>query len=134
MKTIKIVVASLAIALTGMSFNYYGGGTTWVAPKSANSIKNPLKGNAEATAAGKKTFDKMCAICHGKKGNGAGIAGASLNPKPANFRSPKIQADSDGAIFWKMTNGRPPMASYKASLSDTQRWQLVNYIRTFKKK
>ncbi len=134
MKTIKILIGSFAIALIGMSFNYLGGGSSWVAPKSANSIKNPLKGNAAATTAGKKLFIQMCAICHGNKGKGNGVASASLNPKPANFTSERVQAQTDGALFWKMTNGNPPMASYKASLKENQRWQLVNYLRTFKKK
>ena len=133
MKTVKIIVGILAIALGGMSFSYYGGGTPWVAPKTADAIKNPLKGNASSVEEGKKLFAQMCAICHGAKGKGDGMAGAALNPKPTNFTSEKVQAQTDGAIYWKMTEGRAPMASYKASLKDNQRWQLVNYIRTFKK-
>ena len=74
----------------------------------------------------------MRTICHGTKGAGNGVAGASLKPKPANFTLKEIQAQSDGAIFWKITEGRTPMAAYKM-LSDTQRWQLVSYIRTLKK-
>ena len=45
------------------------------------------------------------------------------------FLSAENKLDPDGAIFWKITNGRPPMASYKLALKDSQRWQLVNYIR-----
>lgn len=133
MKAVKIIVGTIAIALVGMSFTYYAGGTKWVAPKSANTIKNPLKGKSTATAEGKKLFTQMCAICHGNKGKGDGMAGMSLNPRPTNFTKESVQAQSDGAIFWKITEGRAPMASYKAALKPNQRWQLVNYIRTFKK-
>jgi mono/diheme cytochrome c family protein len=134
MKTGKIIVGSLIIALVGMGFTYYGGGKTpWVAPKSANSIKNPLKGNTTATTEGKKLFTQMCAICHGKKGKGDGMAGMSLTPRPTNFTKESAQNQTDGAIYWKITEGRAPMASYKAALKDNQRWQLVNYIRTLKK-
>lgn len=133
MKTIKIIVGSLVIALAGMSFSYYAGGAKWIAPKSADAIKNPLKGNSTATAEGKKLYTQMCAICHGNKGKGDGMAGMSLNPRPANFTKESVQAQTDGAIYWKLTNGRSPMAGYKDILKDNQRWQLVNYIRTFKK-
>lgn len=101
----------------------------WKAPPEADKLKNPYKGNAEATAEGKKLYNMYCATCHGTKGKGDGVAGAALNPKPANFTSEKLQSQTDGAIFWKLTNGRPPMAAYKDILKEEQRWQLVNYIR-----
>ena len=133
MKTVLNLIVSTLIILFAMSFNYYGGVTPWVAPKSADKLKNPLKDNATATNEGKKLYTQMCAVCHGPKGKGDGMAGAALNPRPSNFTSEKVQAQTDGAIYWKITEGRSPMASYKAVLKDNQRWQLVNYIRTFNK-
>ena len=101
----------------------------WVAPKEANTVKNPLQGNSIATTDGKKLFTKMCVICHGNKGKGDGVAGMALKPRPTNLTSSAVQQQSDGAIYWKITEGRAPMAAYKAILSEGQRWQLVNYIR-----
>ncbi len=106
----------------------------WKAPVEADQLINPLKGNADAVKAGKKLYKQQCAICHGDTGKGDGVGGMSLNPKPTNFRSERVQKESDGALFWKITNGNAPMASYKEILSEEQRWQLVNYIRTFSKK
>lgn len=106
----------------------------WVAPKEADLLVNPVKGNLVATAEGKKLYVQYCTVCHGDKGKGDGPAGISLPVKPADHTSTRVQAQSDGAIFWKITNGRTPMASYKASLKDDQRWQLVNYIRSLDKK
>jgi mono/diheme cytochrome c family protein len=108
--------------------------SSWVAPKSANDLQNPFVGDAAATAQGKKMYKQMCVICHGIKGDGKGIAGVSLNPKPSNFLSLDVSKESDGAIFWKMTEGKPPMASYKEMLKEDQRWKLVNYIRELEKK
>jgi mono/diheme cytochrome c family protein len=133
LKKNKLILMTVLIALVVMGFSYYDGVKPWVAPKSADAIKNPLKGSSSATAEGKKLYNQMCAICHGNKGKGDGIGGAALNPKPANYSSDKIQAQTDGAIYWKLTEGRAPMAGYKEILKDNQRWQLVNYIRTFKK-
>jgi mono/diheme cytochrome c family protein len=103
----------------------------WTAPAEANKLINPYNGNPSAVSEGRKAYVQLCIVCHGEKGKGDGIAALSLDPKPGNFTSSKVQSQSDGAIYWKMTEGRPPMASYKTTLTDAQRWQLVNYIRTF---
>ena len=110
-------------------------GTTqapWKAPADADKLNNPLKGQELAIKEGKQLFATYCAICHGAKGKGDGAAGAALNPKPANLTNSVFAAQSDGAIFWKITEGRAPMASYKSSLTEEQRWQLVTYLRTLK--
>jgi mono/diheme cytochrome c family protein len=74
----------------------------------------------------------MCSPCHGYTGKGDGCVSALLNPRPADHTSPAVQNESDGALFWKITNGRGKMQSYKAILTDRQRWGLVNFIRTLK--
>ncbi|MDP1725288.1 MAG: cytochrome c [Bacteroidota bacterium] len=103
----------------------------WVAPPDADKVSNPLMRSAISATEGKKIYMQICVVCHGDKGKGDGIGGLALNPRPANFSSQKVQVQTDGAIFWKITEGRPPMASYKTILTETQRWQLVNFIRTF---
>ncbi len=105
----------------------------WNAPADADKIINPLRENPGAVIEGKKTYMQICIVCHGPKGKGDGIGAIALDPRPANFSAPKVQAQTDGAIFWKITEGRTPMASYKSTLTETQRWQLVNYLRTFNK-
>ena len=102
----------------------------WAAPKEADLLTNPLKGNADAIKEGKTLYTTYCAACHGDKGKGDGVAGTALNPRPADFASERIKKESDGALYWKMTNGNPPMAPYKDVLTEKQRWELVNYIRT----
>jgi len=106
----------------------------WKAPKSADELKNPFKDQKSSTLDGKNVFNQNCVSCHGNEGLGNGPAGASLNPKPANLTSEEVQGQSDGAIFWKITNGRGIMISWKFSLSEKQRWHLVNYIRELGKK
>lgn len=101
---------------------------SWEAPEGMDTIRNPIK---EATAdAGKKLFNAQCSVCHGPKGKGDGIAGASLKPTPADLGSEEVQSQKDGVLFWKISEGRAPMPSYRHLLSEDQRWKLVNYIRT----
>lgn len=119
----------LFVVLFTLSTSCFGQ-STWVAPKEADAIENPLSGDG-VVSGGKKLFDKMCVICHGLKGKGDGIAGAGLTPRPTNLA---VQDQSEGVIYWKLTEGNPPMASYKGILSDEERWKLVSYIKSLKKK
>ena len=105
----------------------------WVAPASADKIINPLKNDVNAAASGKKLFKVMCTVCHGIKGRGDGMAAAGLTPKPTDLTSEEVQSQSDGAIFWKIAEGRTPMATYKTSIPEKKRWEIINYIRTLKK-
>ncbi len=108
--------------------------SVWQAPASADELKNPLAGNLKAAAEGKQLFQTYCVTCHGSNGSGNGVTAATLNPKPADLTLKRIQKQSDGAIFWKITTGRPPMVSWKYTLTDKQRWELVDYIRQLEKK
>jgi mono/diheme cytochrome c family protein len=132
MKTILLLSTALLVGTAFSNINQAKTGG-WVAPSSADTVKNPLKGKADAVAAGKKLYTTYCVPCHGNTGKGDGIAAASINPRPADHTSAKVQNQSDGAIYWKLTTGKVPMASYAKILTSTQRWQLVDYIRTLKK-
>jgi mono/diheme cytochrome c family protein len=107
--------------------------TQWEAPASADNLNNPLKNDATAAESGKRTFRMLCVICHGAKGKGDGMGGAGLTPKPTDLTSTEVQSQTDGALFWKLTNGKPPMASYETALPENKRWELINYIRTLNK-
>ena len=52
--------------------------------------------------------------------------------KPANFTDSHMMSEmTDGELFWKLSEGRRPMPSFKKRLTEEQRWQLVNFVRTF---
>lgn len=108
-------------------------GNPWKAPASADQKKNPLTADATTLATGKKLFLKECASCHGKKGKGDGPSAADLDVPVGNFASDATQEQSDGALFWKTSEGRKPMPSFKKKFSETQIWQLVIFMRTLKK-
>jgi len=105
----------------------------WDAPASAAEVKNPVSPTPQNVSAGKDLYEDNCLSCHGEKGAGDGIAAQNLSVKPANFADAKLKSETDGSLFWKITTGKAPMPSWKDDLSETQRWQLVDYIRTFAK-
>lgn len=104
----------------------------WVAPPEAKNQKNLLPRSDKVIAEGKKLAETNCVPCHGPKGLGDGPAAAALPVKPANWTSPAVQSETDGELFWKITNGRGPMPPWK-HLSESDRWALIHYIRSLKK-
>jgi mono/diheme cytochrome c family protein len=121
-----IAVSAALFAFAGVAAVWAQG--EWKAPAEAKAMKNPEKG----TDLGKKAVETNCVSCHGPKGKGDGPAAAALNPKPADWTSAKIKAESDGELFWKISNGRGAMPGWK-HLPDMDRWHIVNYIRTLQK-
>src|SRR3984893_6401404 len=101
----------------------------WEAPAAEKAKKNPLRTEAKIVEQGKKVAEINCLSCHGPKGRGDGVASVALNPKPADWTSKKVQAESDGEIFWKISTGRGAMPSWK-HLPENERWALVRYIRS----
>jgi mono/diheme cytochrome c family protein len=122
----KIFFCSVALSLTIGAFAQ----SDWKAPKEADALKNPFKGNAQALAEGKKIYTQMCVVCHGESGKGDGVAGKNLKPKPGNYTTAAFQSQTDGAIFWKLTHGKGAMAAYEKILEEKKRWQVVCYIRS----
>lgn len=108
--------------------------STWVAPASAAKLKNPVKPSPATFKAVKKIYAQQCVTCHGKDGKGDGPAAKFLGAKVADLTSARVQEQTDGEIFWKLTNGKSPMPTFKSMLTEQQRWELVNYIRTLKSK
>jgi mono/diheme cytochrome c family protein len=103
----------------------------WVAPASEKSKKNPLPSDKKVVEQGAKLAQVNCVSCHGAKGKGDGAAAAALNPKPADWTSKKVQEETDGELFWKISNGRGPMPPWK-HLPEKDRWALIRYIRSLK--
>jgi mono/diheme cytochrome c family protein len=128
-----LLMFSAIVFLTLIFHKSFAQSKPWVAPPDADNIKNPLAGNTSVIAESKILYTANCGPCHGDKGKGDGPAAAGLNPRPSDHTSEAVQKQSDGALFWKLSEGRPPMASYKKIFTDQQRWELVTYIRTLAK-
>jgi mono/diheme cytochrome c family protein len=106
----------------------------WTAPAAETRKKNPVPVDESSLAAGQKVYLKRCVACHGKTGNGDGPDAADLGIYPAKLSDPRVRAETDGELFWKVTVGKKPMPNYGSRLSPTDRWNVINYLRTLTKR
>ena len=76
-----------------------------------------------------------CQSCHGLNGDGKGERAEKLSVAPADFTDAhRMSQKTDGELFWQISEGRRPMPAYKGKLGEEERWQVVDYIRTFSQK
>ena len=126
----------LAAALMGsfMCFAFMPDGKKpWNAPAAAASKANPQKGG-ESISNGKALYAKHCQSCHGKTGLGDGTKASELKTEPGDFSKAAFQSQSDGSIFYKISEGRDDMPSFKKKLPEANDiWDVVNFVRTLKK-
>jgi mono/diheme cytochrome c family protein len=123
---------AVAVALGFTLVASAGAQTPWTVPESEKSRKSPVATSPKTLAQGKKVAQVNCASCHGTTGKGNGPAAMALNPRPADWTSKKVQDETDGEIFWKITTGRGAMPAWK-HLPEPDRWALVQHVRSLKK-
>lgn len=112
-----VLTSALAFALQARDRD-----TTWVAPSQDALKVNPLAIRPEAAAGGRKLFHRHCSNCHGE--------GARGSTKAPDLTQDVVQAQTDGALFWKIGSGnsRQGMPGF-SFLPAPQRWQLVLHLR-----
>jgi mono/diheme cytochrome c family protein len=100
-------------------------------------LKNPVASSPESIAAGKAAFTKNCRFCHGTDAKGNGPM-APEGTHPSNLTDDKWDRGStDGEIFLVIQNGAGPkfdMKGYKSKMSDTEIWNVVNFLRSVQAK
>jgi len=103
----------------------------WPVPADQKSKVNPQEYNLANVNKGKDLYLKNCKSCHGDPGKHNVLP---LVPPPVDITSEKMQKNTEGELFYKITNGRGAMPQFKATISDDDRWRIVNYISNFSPK
>jgi mono/diheme cytochrome c family protein len=103
----------------------------------AAKLKNPVGATPESIGAGEAIYNRRCRGCHGRDGTGG-------SPKEAGEVAPSNLVDdkwdhgsTDGEIFYTIRNGVGPkflMEPWDDRLSETDTWNVVNYLRSIAKK
>jgi mono/diheme cytochrome c family protein len=104
-------------------------------PAEESQRPNTVKPDADSIAQGKRMFTSQCAMCHGTAGDGKGDLAEDMKLKLPDYRDPEaLKNFTDGDLFYIMTNGKGQMPDQGDRLSATQKWNLINYIRSLGKK
>ena len=107
------VFASVFLCLCGLPL---------VAQRERTPEKNPLAGDPEAIAAGKRLYEEACQICHG--GDARGGRG------PALAAGDFLHGSEDAQIFQNIREGIAGTQMPGFDMLPTEVWQLVSYIRS----
>ena len=130
---IVFVVMVLAFATFSFTSNYQDK-KPWAVPDNYKKMKNTVKNDAEAISIGKTLYAKHCRSCHGKAGEGDGTKAAELKTPPGDFGTKSFQAQTDGELFYKTSEGREDMPSFKKKIpEENDIWAIVHYMRTMKR-
>ena len=98
-------------------------------PLTARFASNPVPDTKDSWDAGRATYQKNCAICHGPQAQGDGPAAFTLNPRPFNLQV-HVPLHAPGEAFFWISDGvaGTAMPSWKDTLSEPERWQLVRFL------
>jgi len=119
--------AAAAGAAQSTSFAKKGGN-----PEAAK-VKNPVAAAPASLAAGKRSYQRLCEKCHGPEGHGDGTA--VTEKQPPDLTDTKWDfGSSDGELFAAIHDGTSAdMEGYKERMTDTEIWNVVNYVRSLAK-
>jgi len=100
------------------------------APPTASSPTNPVPATVDSIDAGRGLFDDNCARCHGVSARGGGPDAGTTSIAPADLLNGHINQHTDGDVYTWISGGLPGgMPAWSGTLSDTQIWDLVNFLR-----
>jgi mono/diheme cytochrome c family protein len=104
----------------------------WTVPEQAKLVKNPLTNSDAIRQSVRPLYHEKCSSCHGDSGKGDGHDASLYDPAPTNFSDTKqVSGVTDGELFYKLSEGRKPMPSFKKRLTEDQRWRMVLLLRSF---
>jgi hypothetical protein len=104
----------------------------WIAPATVKELTSPVAASERGLRFAKASDETYCDGCRGPAGDGKGTIALKFSVPAINIGAPSVQAQTDGELFWKISNGKGAMPAWKSLLSDEDRWRLVAFVRTFR--
>jgi mono/diheme cytochrome c family protein len=100
------------------------------AKDAAATVRNPVPATADSVARGAALYRTNCVVCHGERGHGDGPVGRKFDPVPVDLNKDYTQSQADGQLFFTLTRGRVAMPFYRDALSQQERWDVINYVKS----
>lgn len=128
-----LVTGLVLLASLSISAQNKPKGKAWPAPATAVKMKNPVKCDDASMKLGKELYTKNCKSCHGTGGKGDGAKAEKIDISCGDFTTADFAKISAGELYWKTSEGRKPMPSFKEKMETDDIWAVVNYIKSFAK-
>ena len=97
----------------------------------AAAIENPVASTPDSIGRGKEFYEINCLVCHGAGGEGDGPVGVKFIEKaPVDLNDAYTQDQAVGQLFFTLTRGRAKMPFYRDALSPSERWDVINYVKS----
>lgn len=128
------LIGLLIISSAFYSFTYYQA-KPWTVPAKDAQVRNPVKrSDPEALKLGRELWIRNCSSCHGAFGRGDGPKNGQLKTEMKDLSSAFVLGQTDGELFYKISEGRDEMPAFKTTIPDAKgRWSIIHYIRSFRK-
>ena len=101
--------------------------------KDSSQPENPVPADLISTQRGEILYSIHCELCHGPAGLGDGPVTEFWQEdarRPANLTEARIANYADGGIYQIISNGIGTMPPLRENLSERERWDVINYVRT----
>jgi mono/diheme cytochrome c family protein len=96
-----------------------------------NIATPPVSADEPNLVAGAKVYKEQCAVCHGTPDQPSPAIAASMFPHATLiFKGKGVTDDPPTESYWKATNGirLSGMPAFKGALTDTQLWQVAQFV------
>ena len=95
--------------------------------------ENPVPSDALSMQRGEVLFSIHCALCHNEDAGGEGPVSEYWGEgkrKPPDLTEARIADLPDGAIYNFVSDGIGAMPPLRENLSERERWDLINYLKS----
>lgn len=92
---------------------------------------NPVPADGASIQRGQVLYSWHCELCHGIAGRGDGPLADHFARTPEDLVGEKTAAEFDGSVYLVIQNGFGQMPGLSENLTVQERWDVINYVRTF---
>lgn len=96
---------------------------SWRVPPRIAKKRNPYPPGPHSQEIGMAIYQDECRQCHGQ-------SGISTGDELLDLSHEQVMSQSDGELFWKIRHGRGDMPSFRRTLSKSETWHVINYLRS----
>ncbi len=101
--------------------------------EAGKTLHNPVAPDRPSLADGKRLFEIYCVPCHGVDAKGTGPV-AKKFVTPSDLTQQASRNRPDGFIYETIRKGGTSMPPQGEAISPTERWDIVNYLRSIQQK